>query len=140
MSLEIIPRNFLSFPSFSMPSFWDDDDFTLTAPSQTGLSIYEDGNKVYVEAAVPGIDPKNVEVTVQNDYLWIRAEEKSEKKDDSKKYYKKATSMFSYRIAVPGNVDTNIEPVASCKNGVMTVEFTKSVKAQPKKIQVKVSE
>lgn len=138
MTTNLIPRRLLSFPNFSLPDFWDEDEKWLTSPStQSGLSIYEDDNKVYVEAAVPGIDPKNVDVTFQDGYLWIRGETKEEEEDKKKKYYRKASRSFSYRVAVPGEVDESKEPEATYKHGVMTIAFAKSPKAQPKKIQVK---
>jgi HSP20 family molecular chaperone IbpA len=59
-----------------------------------------------------------------------------EEKDKGRKYYRQATKSFSYRVAVPGDVDTNAEPTATYKNGVMAIEFLKSPKSQPKKIKV----
>jgi HSP20 family protein len=137
MTTSLIPRRLLSFPSLSLPDFWDEDEGWPISPSaQSGLSLYEDEGKVYVQAAVPGIDPKNVDVTFQDGYVWIRAEDKQEE-DKTKKYYRRATQSFSYRVAVPGDIDTGKEPEATYKHGVMTIAFTKAVKAQPKKIQVK---
>ena len=141
MITSLIPRRLLSLSNPVFPDFWDEDEEWLTSPSTpSGLSIYEDENKIYVEAAVPGIDPKHVEMTYQDGYLWIRGESKEEEEDKKKKYYRKATRSFSYRVAVPGDVDTTKEPEATCKHGVMTVAFMKSPKAQPKKIQIKTSE
>ena len=137
MTSSLAPRGFLSFPSLSLPNFWDEDEEWLTSPStQSGLSVYEDENKVYVETAVPGIDPKNVDVTFQDGYVWVRGETKEEE-GKKKKYYRKASRSFSYRVAVPGEIDTNKEPEATYKHGVMTITFVKSPKAQPKKIKVK---
>jgi len=136
MVLELIPRRMLSFPS--IPSLWDDDDDWLTAPStQSGLSVSEDDKNVYIEASVPGIDPDNIEVSYQDGHVWIHGEVKEEQKDKSRKYYRQARQSFSYRIAVPGDVDTNKEPEATYKNGVMTVAFAKSPANQPKRIKVK---
>jgi len=138
MALDLVPRRILSFPPLSLPNFWDEDEEWLMSPStQSGLSVYEDENNVYVEAAVPGINPKDVEITYQNGYLWVRGETKEEEKNKKKKYYRQASRSFSYRVAVPGEVDTNKEPEATYKHGVMTITFAKSPKAQPKKIQVK---
>lgn len=138
MALDLIPRRLLSFPRLSLPDFWDEDEEWLNVPiAQNGLSVYEDDDKVYVEAAVPGINPKDVEVTFQDGYLWIHGETKEEEGDKKKKYYRKASKSFSYRVAVPGDVDESKDPEATYKHGVMTIAFTKSPKAQPKKIQVK---
>jgi HSP20 family protein len=141
MATSLIPRKLLSFPSLSLPDFWDEDEEWLTYPStQSGLSVYEEDDQVVVEAAVPGIDPKNVEVTFQDGYLWIRGEAKEEDKDKKKKYYRRASRSFSYRISIPAEVDENREPEATYKHGVMTVAFAKAPKTLPKKIAVKTLE
>lgn len=137
MTLDLVPRKILSFPSLSLPDFWDDNEDWMSSPSQSGVSISEDEENIFVEAAVPGINPKDVDVTFHDGYLWIRAENKEEETDKKKKYYRKASRSFSYRIAVPGDVDSNKEPEATYKHGVMSVTFHKSPKAQPQKIEVK---
>lgn len=137
MAYDLIPSRLLSFPHVQLPSIWNDDDDWLTAPSTpSGLSVSEDDKKVYIEAALPGIDPQNIEITFQDGYLWIRGEVREEEKDKKRKYYREATKSFSYRVAVPGDIDNNLEPTATYKHGVMTVSFMKSAKSQPKKIQV----
>lgn len=137
MTDSLIPKNFFNFPSLSFTDILDND--WLSIPSEkSGLTVYEDDKKVYVEASLPGIDPNDVDITYQDKYLWIRGETKKEEEDKKKKYYSKATSSFSYRVAIPGEIDIEKEPEATCKNGIMTISFTKSEKAQPKKIQIKV--
>ena len=55
MSDSLIPKNFFNFPSLSFSDVLDND--WLSVPSEKGgLSVYEDDKKVYVEAALPGID------------------------------------------------------------------------------------
>ncbi len=139
MAFDLIPNKLLSFPSMRMPSLWGDEDDWQTVPSvSSGLSISEDDDSYYIGASLPGIDPEDVEITFQDGYLWIRGEAKEEEDDKKKKYYRQSSRSFSYRIAVPGEVDSSKEPEAVSKNGVMTVTFAKSPKTQPKKIQVRV--
>lgn len=135
--VNLVPRSFFS-PRF--PSFWDDEDSMLSPLSITqdsGLTVSEDDKNIYVEAAVPGLDPDKVEVTYDKGVLWIRGNQEQEEKDDKKKYYRKASSSFSYHVAVPGKIDEQAEPNAVCKNGVMRVTFAKVPEVQPKKITVK---
>lgn len=138
MAFDLVPSSFWSFPSFRIPSLWEDweeEEKELMKGVPSGLSVYEDDKNIYVEAAVPGIEPKDIEVTFDRGLLWIKAEAKEEEK--GKKYYRKASRSYSYRVAVPGEIDEKTEPSATCKNGVMTVVFAKKAKAQPKKIAVK---
>lgn len=136
MSFDIVPRSFFGPRAFN---FWDDEDNWLSPVSSTssGLSISEDENNVYIEAAVPGIDPKNIEVTFDKGVLWVKGQQEDEDSDKNKKYYRKASNMFSYHVAVPGKIDDKQEPEAVCKNGVMKVVFKKQPEVQPKKLTVK---
>lgn len=128
---------YLGFPSV-LPSVWDDEDFWPSVSTKSsGISISEDEKNIFIEVAVPGIDPKNIDLTVKDNQLWIHGEQNEEEKDKKRKYYRKANSSFSYRVTIPGEVDANTEPTASCVKGIMTVTFQKSPKSQPKKIQVK---
>ncbi len=134
--VDLIPSNWLRFSRF--PSLWDEEeDWGLSTNASSGVTISEDEKHVYVEAAVPGVDPKDIEVTFDKGALWIKGEGKEEEEDKKKKYYRKATSAFSYRIGVPGEINDKEEPEAHCKNGVMKVTFIKSPKSQPRKISVK---
>ncbi len=103
----------------------------------SGLSVSEDDKNVYVEAALPGIKPDEIEMTFDKGVLWIKAERKEEEKDKGRKFYRKAVSSFSYRIAVPGNIDESKQPNAVCRNGVLQIIFPKAQKAQVKIIPVK---
>ena len=95
----------------------------------------EDEKNVYVEAAVPGIDPKEVEITFDKGILSIRAE--VSEKEEKKKMIRQSRRSFVYQVAVPGDIDYGVDPEAKCKNGMMTISFAKSPKTQPKKIAVK---
>ncbi len=134
MSFDIMPRAFWSNPS-RLPNIFDEDDWSAFLPS-SGLTISEDDKNVYIEAAVPGLDPEKVEVTYEKGVLWIRGSENTEEQDKNKKFYRKASNSFSYRVAVPGEIDENQEPKAIHKNGVMKVAFQKKAKEEPKRIQV----
>lgn len=132
MPSDLLPRTFWTFPQ--LRSLMEDEDMVnVTTPS--GLSVSEDEKSVYVEAALPGVDPKNVEITFDKGVLWIKGETAQEEKE--KKYYRKATSSFSYRVAVPGELDLTKEPEAESANGIMKITFAKSPQTQPKKIAVK---
>ena len=88
---------------------------------------------------MPGLDSDDIEVTYHKGQLWLRGEKKEEVESKKKKYYRYSSNSFSYRLAVPGDIDEKSEPDAEYKNGVMKVTFKKLAEAQPKKIQVKKS-
>lgn len=131
----LVPKKLLMAPWFpsDLDSWWNND--LITSNNDSGLSISEDDKNVYVKAAVPGIDAKDIEITFNKGLLSIRAE--STEKEEKKKVIRQSRQSFVYQLTVPGDIDNNTEPEAKCKNGMMTVIFAKSPKVQPKKIAIK---
>lgn len=136
MPFDLIPRSLWSIPSRLPSVFEDEDDWATFLPS-SGLTVSEDEHSVYIEAAMPGLTGEQVEVTFDKGILWVRGSAEESEEDKQKKFYRKASSSFSYRIMVPGNVDEAAEPDAVFKNGVMKVTFKKVSETLPKKISVK---
>ncbi len=133
-------NRFLVNPRMQFPGFFSDmDTWIANMQVPSGVSVSEDDKSIYIEAAVPGIDPKDIEVTFADGYVWIRGEAKIEESDNQRKYYRQANRSYSVRVAVPGDIDSTAEPEATYKNGIMTVAFAKSPKTQPKKINVKLT-
>ena len=117
------------------PNFWDDEDFPVV-PNSDNLDVYETGDEVVVKASVAGVDPEKVDITFEKGVLTVSAQEEEEKKE-GKKYYRKSSRSYSYRVAVPGNIDLAREPEAKVTHGVVTVTFKKAEEAKPRKIAVK---
>lgn len=118
------------------PSIWDDEDWGVAGTTGDNLDVYETKDEVVVKASVAGVDSDKVEITYDKGVLTITASEVVEEKE-GKKYYRKATRAYSYRVAVPGNIDSKSEPEAKVKDGIVTVSFKKAEEAKPKKITVK---
>ncbi len=136
MAFDLIPKSFWAFPSIR-PWFEDEDWLGSLPTSNSGLSVSEDNNHVFVEANMPGLKPEDIEVTFNKGELWIRGDRKEEEKDKARKYYRMASSEYSYRVVVPGEVQEHAEPEVSYKDGVLVATFKKAPKEQPKKIAVK---
>ena len=127
----------LTFRSLLNLPINDEDFWTFDVPNQTGLSVSEDKDQVYIEAYLPGLKAEDIEVTMDRGMLWIRGEKKEEEEDKKKKYYKKAMSSFSYRLRLPDSINEKVEPEATYKDGVMKIAFKKSIASKAKKITVK---
>ena len=98
----------------------------------------EAGIEVTVE--LPGLEEKDIEVSLSDEALTIKGEKKVERKDEKKGYYISERSYGSvYRsIPLPAGVDSD-KAEASFKNGVLTVKLPQrpEAKAKVKKIEVK---
>jgi len=119
------------------PAFRFDTSFGVTAPA---VDVAETEKEFQITAELPGIDEKNLDVTVSNGVLTIKGEKQEEKEEKKKDYYMRERSFGSFErtFQVPDGVDSDkIE--AGFKKGVLTVTLPKSAEAQKseKKIAVK---
>ncbi|OPY61632.1 Hsp20/alpha crystallin family protein [Syntrophorhabdus aromaticivorans] len=104
------------------------------------LDVVDEGTVVEVSVELPGIDEKDIEVSLSKDALVIKGEKKEEKEEKGKDYYRSERSFgsFTRSIALPEGVDTE-GGEASFKKGVLTVRLPKTKEAikETKKIPVK---
>ena len=138
MAHDLIPQPFWSFPApRGLRSFLEDSFGDAFSALPGGMTISEDSDHVYVEAPIPGIDPKKdaVDLTFEQGVLRIVASSKREQEKD-RTYFQRSTRHFTYQVAIPGVIDTRTEPTAAVANGILTVTFTKSDHGKPKKIPV----
>ena len=105
------------------------------------IDLAETEDKLTVKAEIPGIDPKEVEISVKDNILHIKGEKKEEKEEKGKNYYRmeRRYGCFSRSINLPSSVDTN-KVTAEYKNGVLEIALQKKEEVKPKQISVKVSE
>jgi HSP20 family protein len=104
------------------------------------VDVAERENEYEITAELPGMEEKDIELTVSDDVLKIRGERKEEKEEKNKDYHISERRYGSYQrsFRLPEGVDdSKIE--AKFKNGLLTVTLPKTAEAQKKskKIEVK---
>lgn len=93
----------------------------------------EDDKAFHVTVELPGMDEKDVDITLTDRRLTIRGKKKQETEEKDKDYYRRERNYGAFRrtIELPGDVDeSKIE--ASFKKGVLSIELPKSAEAQEK--------
>ncbi len=112
-------------------------DIEWNAPA---VDIAETDKAYEITAELPGIDAKNVEVTLRNGNIVIKGEKQQEKEEKAKDYYvhERQFGSFERAFALPDGVDPD-KIAASFNKGVLTVTLPKTASAQKpeKKIAVK---
>jgi HSP20 family protein len=101
------------------------------------VDVKEDNEKYVIMADVPGVDPKDIDVSMENGVLTIRGERHSEHSEEKEnlKRVERSYGSFYRRFTLPDNVDVdNIH--ASGKNGVLSIMLPKSAPAKAKKIEI----
>jgi HSP20 family protein len=109
------------FRGFGMPSLGGLER-SLSWPS---LELGEADKEVRVTAELPGLEEKDVDITVEEGVLTLRGEKKSEVEDKDRGYTERSYGRFERRIALPRGVEQD-KARATFKNGVLTVTLPKS--------------
>lgn len=104
--------------------------------------VTETDEAVDVSVELPGMDEKDIDVSLSDDVLTIRGEKKAEREEKKKGYYlaERSYGSFYRSIPLPPGVDSE-KAEAQFKKGVLTVSLPKTPEAQAKvrKIEVKAS-
>ncbi len=104
------------------------------------IDVYETKNDVVVETPLAGIDPKDVDISVENDVLTIRGEAKKESEVEEKNYYRKEVRSGSFfrSVALPSRVLAD-DAKAEYEKGVLKISIPKSSEAKAKSIPISIS-
>src|SRR6266852_564157 len=115
-------------------------DQTATRPWAPAVDILETDNELVLKADIPGVDPKDVDIQLENGTLTLKGERKFEREENNKGFHRLERSYGSFvrYFTVPETVESeNVRAVFN--NGVLTVTLPKKEVAKPKAIKVQVS-
>jgi HSP20 family protein len=122
--------------SFLRPGFFGNGE---SGAVMLPMDMYETENEVVVKAAVPGVKPEDIEVTVTGDLLTIKGEFKSEseQKDEKRNWHRQERRYgnFSRQVTLPAGVNTDACQ-ADFDNGVLTLKLPKAEEAKVKRVQI----
>ncbi|MGQ0570136.1 MAG: Hsp20/alpha crystallin family protein [Armatimonadota bacterium] len=122
------------------------EDFFTRRPRTSGplvwqpaVEVFETDNEVVVKAELPGIDPKNVSVTVTGDGLTIKGEAKVEHEEKGRNYYRRELRYGSFLRTIPLPTEVKSEETkAAFRNGILEVKVPKAERVKPKTVKVEV--
>ncbi|HET7650387.1 MAG TPA: Hsp20/alpha crystallin family protein [Gammaproteobacteria bacterium] len=102
------------------------------------VDIREEDARFVIHADVPGVDPKDIEVTMEDGVLTLRGERKSETRDEENGWRRveRVTGTFYRRFSLPDTADAE-GVTARGSNGVLEIVIPKQAKVQPRRITVK---
>ena len=138
-------RMFHDWPRFGsiMPRdlFDNGDLFAKTAAAAAPrVDVSEDDNSYEITADLPGIAEKDIEVTVKENFLTLRGEQKTEREETKKDYHmtERSHGSFARSFRLPDDVDAD-KIKAEFDKGVLTLTLPKTAeaKAKERKIPVK---
>jgi HSP20 family protein len=129
-------------PSMRTMEDWFESFFgSPSQPAQSVLpvDISEKEHNFVIRAAVPGVDPKNLQITLENNILSIRGETKNVNTSEGEKIYRREvfSGTFSRSIRLPEKLDLdNVK--AEFEHGMVTITVPRMPEAKPRVLQVEV--
>jgi HSP20 family protein len=102
------------------------------------VDVSENEKAFLVKADLPGVDPKDVDISIRDGVLTVKGEKKTEKEEKKENFHRveRIQGSFYREIPLPSGADEgNI--TATTAKGVITVTIPKMLEAQPKKIPLK---
>ncbi|QOG24049.1 Hsp20 family protein [Bradyrhizobium sp. SEMIA] len=102
------------------------------------VEISENDRAIEVSAEMPGLERKDVEISIDDDMLTIRGEKKIEddKTDKNVQHSERSYGVFLRVLQLPPGIDPS-SVQATMSNGVLKISIPKPAKPEPKKIEVK---
>ncbi|HET9223203.1 MAG TPA: Hsp20/alpha crystallin family protein [Roseiflexaceae bacterium] len=124
-----------------------EESFVRPAAGRSGqgfvpaLDLSETADGYLVEAAVPGLNPEDLEITVENNVLTIKGETHQEVDDKQRNYHRveRRFGSFQRTVGLPTTVKADAIH-AQLTNGVLRLEIPKAEEVKPRKISVNIGE
>ena len=104
------------------------------------VDIYENGDNLVLKAELPGINPDDIEIRVEDNTLYLKGERKFEKEVKEQNYHRveRSYGTFTRTFSLPNSIDSD-KVAANYKDGVLTLTMPKKEEAKPKTIKINVS-
>ena len=101
------------------------------------LNVYEEGDQLTVEAQLPGLQPEDLDINVEQGVLTISGQMTTEEERKERNYLVREhrTGRFSRSLRLPATYDSE-GCTANFEHGVLRLAFPKSEAAKPRRIQI----
>ncbi|MFH0853889.1 MAG: Hsp20/alpha crystallin family protein [bacterium] len=112
---------------------------SLSKGFMPAVDVYQDKDNVYVESPLAGIEPKDIDISIENDVLTMKGEMEKKTEVDEKNYYRKEVRRgeFYRSVSLPTHV-VGDKANADYEKGVLKITIPKAPEAKPKTIKVNV--
>jgi len=114
-----------------------DSSSVVTSQWTPRVDIKEEANRFVILADIPGVDPKDIEISMDKGILTIKGERRTEKKEEAERFSRveRMHGVFHRRFALPESANPeNI--TASGRNGVLEISIPKRPETTPRRISV----
>ena len=118
--------------------FWTPGDLLGEDRWFPSVDISEGKKDITVKAEIPGVEAKDIDISISGKLLTIKGEKKQEKEEKEENFHRveRSYGYFNRTIELPSEVDPE-KVDASCKKGVLKIELRKTKESESKMIEIK---
>lgn len=133
----LMPRNWLTPMNWNWP-LWAGLEETLHSLRQPQMDVVDRDKDILIRLEVPGVEKKNLEVSVSDSTLLIKGAVTREIKEHKKDYMRSeiAHGDFSRTLSLPAGVDST-KIVANLKDGILEISLPKEESFQRRAVEIK---
>jgi len=120
-----------------MPDVAGAEDSAATSDWSPAVDIREEDDAYVLYADIPGVDPKDIELHMENGVLTLRGERRHESEEEQNGYKRieRMRGSFFRRFSLPDTADAD-NITARSENGVLEVRIPKQARVQPRRIEI----
>jgi len=113
----------------------------LKSEGQLAVDVYQTAAEFCIQAPIAGVNPEDIDVSVENEMLIIKGERKEPDSEKEKDYFYQECywGPFSRQIILPEDTDLN-KIKASLKRGILTIKIPKITRLKRRKINIMVGD
>lgn len=121
-----------------MSTLFDENSHIATSQWVPTVDIKENEKQFTITADIPGVEPKDIDISMENGMLTIKGERETEKKDEENGYRRveRTYGSFHRRFSLPETADSD-HVSAKGKHGVLEITVAKRESSKARKIEVK---
>lgn len=114
-----------------------DSSSVVTSQWTPRVDIKEEAGRFVILADIPGVDPKDIDISMDKGILTIKGERRTEKTEETERFSRveRSHGLFHRRFALPDSANPD-NITASGRNGVLEISIPKRPETTPRRIQV----
>lgn len=124
-------------PFEEMDKFFEDKSLPVLKGFTPAIDVYETKDEVVVKTPLAGVDPKDIDISIENDILTIKGETKKESEVEEKNYYRKEMKSGSFyrSVSLPTHVSGE-KAKAESIDGMLKIIVPKAPEVKSKTVKV----
>jgi HSP20 family protein len=137
-----INKLFQNFFGETLPHWWRASETWMPFGVTPATDVVENDKDIRITAELPGLDAKDITVSVNDNYVTIKGKKEEETKEEKKGYFRQERSYGEFQrvVALPPEIANTDKAEATMSKGILTITVPKKAGAQPKIRQIEVKQ